>query len=137
MRVAHPLIPYITETLWREARDGIGTFRQDDHARTVSARPATSPMTPKRVAAIEWLKAVVVGIRNIRGEMGIASGVGVDLLFQDGGAIDRERLRETETLLRRMAGVESVSHGWIRTPRRRPRPCRSSANSRCSCPSQD
>ena len=110
LRAAHPLMPYITETLWREA--GAASGRP---AKTIMLEPF--PQTdgfeddPEAVAAVEWLKAVVVGIRNIRGEMGIASGVGVDLLFQAGDATDRERLRATETLLHRMAGVETIT--WL------------------------
>ena len=110
LRVAHPLIPYITETLWREARAASGrpggTIMREPYPQTDDLDDDA-----EAVAAIEWLKAVVVGIRNIRGEMGVASGVGVDLLFQDGDATDRERLRATEALLRRMASVESVT--WL------------------------
>ena len=110
MRVAHPVIPYITEALWREARSASGRS-----GKTIMLEPFPEAddlaNDPEAIAAIEWLKAVVVGIRNIRGEMGIASGVGVDLLFQGGDATDRERLGATETLLRRMASVESVT--WL------------------------
>ena len=110
LRAAHPLMPYITETLWREAGAASGRC-----GKTIMLEPF--PQTgdleddAEAVAAVEWLKAVVVGIRNIRGEMGIASSVGVDLLFQAGDATDRERLRATETLLRRMAGVEAIT--WL------------------------
>ena len=110
VRVAHPLIPYITETLWREARSASG---RSGKTIMLEPFPTTDDLAddPEAIAAIEWLKSVVVGIRNIRGEMGIASGVGVGLLFQGGDAADRERLGETETLLRRMAGVETIA--WL------------------------
>ena len=110
MRVAHPLIPYITDTLWREARSASGR-----PGKTIMLEPFPTADDladdPEAIAAIEWLKAVVVGIRNIRGEMGVASGVGVDLLFQGGDTTDRGRLGETETLLRRMAGVKTIT--WL------------------------
>ena len=110
LRAAHPLMPYITETLWREACAASGRAFE-----TIMLEPF--PQTgdleddAEALAAVEWLKQVVVGIRNIRGEMGIASGVGVDLLLQAGDATDRERLGTTETLLRRMAGVETIT--WL------------------------
>ena len=110
LRVAHPITPYITETLWREARGASGRPGE-----TIMLEPFPQandfPDDAEAEAAVEWLKAVVVGIRNIRGEMGIASGVGVRLLLQAGDTTDRERLRATETLLRRMAGVETVA--WL------------------------
>ncbi|MDE0225560.1 MAG: valine--tRNA ligase [Gammaproteobacteria bacterium] len=110
LRVAHPLIPYITETLWREARAASG---QTPGTIMLEPFPQADDLEDdaEAVASIEWLKAVVVGIRNIRGEMGIASRVGIDLIFQAGDATDRERLRTAETLLRRMAGVESIT--WL------------------------
>ena len=110
LRAAHPLMPYITETLWREACAASGrSFK------TIMLEPFPQAGDleddAEALAAVEWLKQVVVGIRNIRGEMGIASGVGVDLLFQAGDATDRERLGTTETLLRRMAGVQTIA--WL------------------------
>ena len=110
LRAAHPLMPYITETLWREACAASGRSFE-----TIMLEPFPQANDleddAEAVAGIEWLKAVVIAIRNIRGEMGIAFGVGVDLLFQAGDATDRERLRATETLLRRMASVESIT--WL------------------------
>ena len=110
LRVAHPLIPYITETLWREARGASagpgGTIMLEPFPQACDLDGDDEAIT-----AIEWLKAVVVGIRNIRGEMGIASSIGVDLLFQGGNGTDRDRLGETESLLRRMAGVKTIA--WL------------------------
>ena len=61
--------------------------------------------------AIEWLKAVVTAVRNLRGELSVSPGRTVDLLLQGGGAEDRHRFGECESLLRRLARVEAVR--WL------------------------
>ena len=41
---------------------------------------------------VDWLKKVVTGVRNIRGEMDISPAREVPILFSNGSAIDQERL---------------------------------------------
>ena len=41
--------------------------------------------------AIEWLRAVLTGVRRIRSEMNIAPGKAIPLLFAGGGKGDRDR----------------------------------------------
>ena len=62
-------------------------------------------------AAIEWLKAVVTPVRNIRGELNVAPGREIELLLQGGGPEDRNRLRDSESLLRRLAKAGEVR--WV------------------------
>ncbi len=110
LRLLHPFMPFITEEIWQSVAPLAGvsgpsimlqTLPQADDARVDKAANAE----------IEWLKAVILGVRVIRGEMGIGPGTKVPLLLRNGTAQDRQRLDGNATFLEQMARLESVT--WL------------------------
>jgi valyl-tRNA synthetase len=110
LRAAHPIIPFITETLWRKVAP---LTHNDNPTIMLQPFPAAADLSPdpEADAAIEWLKGVVVGVRNIRGEMNIKPGLTVPLLLQGGDDSDRVRLEATQQLLRHLAKIDHFQ--WL------------------------
>ena len=110
LRAAHPVIPFITDALWRRVAPLTGIAGETI---MVAPYPEAAELAddPFAEAAIEWLKGVVLAVRTIRGEMNIKPGQTMTLLLQGGGNADRERLAATETLLKRMAKLDRVE--WL------------------------
>ncbi|WP_127555026.1 valine--tRNA ligase [Saccharospirillum alexandrii] len=110
LRLAHPIMPFITEEIWLSIRDLAA--REGD---TVMLQPFPKADPDKIDAAaeadIEWVKGVIVGVRNIRGEMNIAPGKPLPVLFQKGSDEDKRRLSENENFLKTLAKLESVT--WL------------------------
>jgi valyl-tRNA synthetase len=110
LRAAHPIVPFITEELWRRVAPLTGVAGE-----TIMLAPYPEPADltedPDAEAAVEWLKGVVLGIRNIRGEMNIKPAASIPLLLQGGGPADRKWLAATEPLLMRMAKLERIE--WL------------------------
>ncbi len=110
LRAAHPVMPFITEAIWREVAPLLGNQRP-----TIMLEPypeaADFTADPDADAAVEWLKRVVLGVRNIRGEADIRPSQTVDVLFQGGSATDRELAAATGELFRRLAAIDSVT--WL------------------------
>ena len=107
LRAAHPIVPFITETLWLRIAPLRGSTG-DTIMHQPFPRADEQPVDADAEDTIEWLKAVVSAVRNVRGELNVAPGRRVDLLLQGGGPADRRRLGECEALLRRLARVEVV-----------------------------
>ncbi|HYM26700.1 MAG TPA: hypothetical protein VET66_00995, partial [Steroidobacteraceae bacterium] len=59
--------------------------------------------------AAAWIQAVVLGVRQIRGEMNISPARRIPLLLRDAGAEDRALAAAHRALLERLAGLESVT----------------------------
>ncbi len=110
LRAAHPIIPFITESIWREVAPLLGNTGP-----TIMLQPFPEAddcaADPAAEAAVGWLKGVIVGLRNIRGEAGIKPGQEITVLLQGGGDADRSLLEATEGLLRRMAKVTHIR--WL------------------------
>ena len=102
LRVAHPIMPYVTETLWREIAPLAGI-----DAKTIMLRPfpqkADADLDEEADTAIEWLKDVVTAVRNIRGERGVKPSQSVVLMLQGGTTQDKQLSITTEKLLQRQA----------------------------------
>ena len=105
LRVAHPIMPYITETLWREIAPLAGLT-----AKTLMLQPfpqkEDAGLDEEADTAIEWLKEVVTAVRNIRGERGIKPSQDVVLMLQGGTSHDRQLSKATEKLMRRLAKLQ-------------------------------
>ena len=106
LRLAHPIVPFITETLMRDLAPAGGTIMRQPFPDA-----ADYSEDPDAEAAVQWLQGVVTAVRNIRGEMNVSPAKEIDLLLQGGGAGERALLAETESLLRRLAKVGRVS--WL------------------------
>ncbi len=107
LRMAHPLMPFITEEIWQRVAALAGKT-----GATIMLQPYPES-DEKRIdtfanADIEWLKGVIVGIRNIRGEMNIAPGKELNVLLRNGDNNDKKRLEENEQYLKKLAKLTDI-----------------------------
>ncbi|NII56553.1 valine--tRNA ligase [Luteibacter sp. SG786] len=109
-RLLHPVIPFITEDLWKRVAPALGI-----EGDTIMLRPypeASDIATDDTATAeIEWVKDVLTGVRRIRAEMNIAPGKVIPLLFADGDAVDRARAEKFAVQIAFLGRVESPA--WV------------------------
>jgi valyl-tRNA synthetase len=110
LRLAHPFIPFITEEIWQRVAPLAGRA-----GATIMLAPypqaELSLLDEAASADIEWLKQVIVAVRNIRGELNIAPGRQLSLLARNGSDEDRRRMAEHRDLLHALAKLGSST--WL------------------------
>ena len=110
LRLLHPFMPFITEEIWQRVAPLAGQAGP-----TIMLQPYPrcdeSAVDTAANADIEWLKSVIVGVRNIRGEMNVPPGRSLTLLCRNGGHSDARRLRENAAFLTKLARLESIE--WL------------------------
>jgi valyl-tRNA synthetase len=107
LKLLHPLIPFVTEELWLElcARTG---------AKSPTVMLERMPEVGDFVsdaetdAEIEWLKAFVVGVRQIRGDSNLPRSIALAVQLADAGETDRARAERHAAQLRKLAGLERI-----------------------------
>ncbi len=110
LRLSHPLMPFITEEIWQKIKPLAGaTGETIMHARFPSADE--SKIDQQALKDVEWLQAVILGVRNIRGEMNISPAKDLNVLFKNGSADDQQRLQANQQFLKKLASLESVT--WL------------------------
>lgn len=63
------------------------------------------------ITDVEWLKGVIEGVRNIRGEMNISPAKNIPLYFANGSDNDQRCLSENTQFLQKLASLESIT--WL------------------------
>ena len=114
LRVAHPVMPFITETLWQSVAHRLGLITAQQSASIMLQTfptPDDMPLNEAAEAQTEWLKAVITGIRTIRGEANIKPSQDIPLLLQGGDAADKDNAAQAENMLGRLANVTSIQ--WL------------------------
>ncbi|MEZ5467186.1 MAG: valine--tRNA ligase [Lysobacterales bacterium] len=112
LRLLHPIIPFITEEIWQQLAPRQGVSGATIATQTLP-QAADFPRDAAAVSDIEWLKAVLSGVRKIRGEMNIAPGKLLPLIFSDGGASDRERYTRFAAAIAFIARLDSAAMRWL------------------------
>ncbi|QIL89696.1 valine--tRNA ligase [Microbulbifer sp. SH-1] len=107
LRLAHPLMPFITEEIWQRVKDLAG---QAGDTIMLQPYPVANEhrIDENAEAAIAWLKGVIEGVRNIRGEMNISPAINIPLILRNVSAADQQLLEQTRTLLIKLAKLESI-----------------------------
>jgi valyl-tRNA synthetase len=116
LRLAHPFMPFITEEIWQKVAPLAGKTPAAEGAdATIMRQPFPvsdqERLDPRAESDIEWIKAVITVIRNIRGEMRIPPGKALDVYLHNGKDIDRERLAANHNFMCRLAKLERIT--WL------------------------
>lgn len=111
LRLAHPVMPFITEEIWQKASKLCG--KTED-----SIMIAPYPMVKEEQintdveAEIEWLKQVIQKIRTIRSEMNVPPSLPIKVLLQNGSELAANWSDKYQHLLKNLAKVESIE--WLK-----------------------
>ncbi len=108
LRMLHPLMPFITEEIWQRAgplvgRSGPTIMRQP--------YPTATEFPPDAVAErdIGTAQAVVLGIRQIRGELDVPHSRATPLYVRTDRTGDAAAIVALDATLRRIANLESIA----------------------------
>ncbi|RKU02393.1 valine--tRNA ligase [Burkholderia sp. Nafp2/4-1b] len=110
LRLAHPIIPFITEALWQKVAPLAGRYPQGKAEGEASLMTQAYPVANLEKideASEQWaadLKAIVDACRNLRGEMNLSPATKVPLL----AAGDAERLRSFAPYVQALARLSEV-----------------------------
>jgi len=115
LRLMHPIMPFITETIWQRVvplSNFVTDFKGSETASImVQGFPQfdESQCNQTAIDDLEWVKQFVVAIRNIRGEMDISPSKELPVLLKNVNANDQRRLDENQQFLSALAKLESIT----------------------------
>jgi valyl-tRNA synthetase len=115
LRLAHPLLPFITEEIWQRTAPLCG------HAGpTIMRAPfplaADVAADENAVREIRWLQAFILGVRRIRGEMNIAPGKPLSVLVRGGNTSELGWLAGNRNHIGTLARLERIETAGADVP---------------------
>lgn len=108
LRLAHPIIPFITETIWQRVKTLTG-----DQGDTLILQPFPSYDAARADADaltdLEWIKQAIVAVRTIRAEMNIASGKPLAVLLRQASPAVVRRVNDNLSFMLTLARLDSIT----------------------------
>ncbi|WP_338883554.1 valine--tRNA ligase [Xenorhabdus sp. TH1] len=108
LRLAHPIIPFITETIWQRVKVVKGI-----DADTIMLQPFPEFDQAKAdelaLNDLEWIKEAIIAVRNIRAEMNIAPSKPLEVLLRDANHDAQRRVAENLNFIQAMGRLSSVT----------------------------
>ena len=113
LRLAHPIMPFITEEIWQRVAPLAGIVANDGvHTDTIMLQPYPiadeAQIDSSAINEINWVMSFILGVRRIRGEMNIAPSKPLPVLLQNGTYTDQQSLNNNQLYLRKMGKLESI-----------------------------
>jgi valyl-tRNA synthetase len=119
LRALHPVMPFITEEIWQRVHPLAAPLLAAQKTRAeqttvdslmLASYPASTDFASDTEAESEvtWMKAFILAVRQVRGEMDIAPSRKIPLLLQNASARERALIEKLFAYLSRLAGLETV-----------------------------
>jgi valyl-tRNA synthetase len=104
----HPFIPFVTEEIWHKLPGADGSIMR---AQFPADRPAAEGVTPDPEAESRMglVIEVISGIRNVRGEMGIAPGMALEVVIHANDAAARSTVEAHREIIINLARLKSLA----------------------------
>ncbi len=110
LRLAHPIIPFITEEIWQRVAPLAGRKGE-----TIMLQPFPrldeGLIDEEATAEIDWVMQFILGVRKIRSGMGIDPRKPLPVLIENGTETDRRRIEAHRHYLTNLGRVESIT--WL------------------------
>lgn len=113
--ILHPIMPFITEEIWQQLKNY--------HPASVPSLMlekfpvANSTLISSEIEIeVEWLKQVILGIRNIRGEMNISPSKPFKVLIHKASDQDKQRFEHNKSFLMTLGKLASIETLEANTP---------------------
>ena len=105
LKLAHPVIPFITEELWQSISD------QRERRLIATEWPVydQSLINAEVNAEIDWIVRLISQIRTVRSEMNVPPSAKMPLFLKDPGELAAKHLITHKELVERVARVEGVA----------------------------
>ncbi|OAU97204.1 Valyl-tRNA synthetase [Moraxella catarrhalis] len=108
LRLAHPIMPFITEELWQTITPLLG---KGGESIMLSSYPECddSKINEQAESDMAWLQSLIGAVRNIRGEMKLGNAVRLPVLIQGASDEQKASLARIDNQFKTLAKVDSLT----------------------------
>ncbi|WP_225639264.1 valine--tRNA ligase [Candidatus Profftia sp. (ex Adelges kitamiensis)] len=108
LRIAHPIIPYITETIWQIIKNLKG-INADTIMLQKFPEYNSAQIDEKSLIDLEWIKQIAIAVRNTRSELNITPNKLLDLLLRVCRDTVQKQVQENIDFIKTLANLKSIT----------------------------
>ncbi len=108
LRLLHPVMPYITEALWQQVKP-LAAVEGDTIMNCAYPVGDDSKIDEPAVSEMNWVQAVITGVRNIRGEMNISPSKALPIYLQNVDQQAKDNVSAYANYLTKFGRFESIT----------------------------
>ncbi|OBU42897.1 valine--tRNA ligase [Photobacterium phosphoreum] len=108
LRLAHPVLPYITESIWQSVKPLVDGVEGETIMTQALPQFDEAQFDQAAITDIEFVKAFITSIRNLRAEYDIAPSKPLSVMLKVADANDAARIEANLTVLKSLAKLEEV-----------------------------
>jgi len=110
LRLAHPIMPFITEEIWQQAAPLAGVQGETIMLAPYPTAAAGDAAADREITAeIDWVRQFILGMRRIKGEMNIPPGKPLPVLIANASEQDRRWITAARPYLDFLARTQSIT----------------------------
>lgn len=109
MRFTHPIMPYLTESLWQTVAPLIDRKSADSIVIADFPVANADDISVETEQDMAWLQALIGAVRNIRGEMKLGNAVRLPVLLQGANDTEQASLSRIANQFKALAKVETLT----------------------------
>lgn len=102
------MIPYITETIWQSVKPLVDGVEGDTIMLQALPQYDVANFNQEALDDIEWVKAFITSIRNLRAEYDINPGKPLEVMLKAANEQDAARIEANKPVLVSLAKLESI-----------------------------
>ena len=110
LRLLHPFMPFLTEEIWQKLAPALGIAGDSIMLQPYPEFDASN-VDAAAQSEIDWLKGIIVAIRNIRGEMDISPAKSISVFLRGGEEQGQNYLQSNLMYLQKLAKLENIE--WL------------------------
>ncbi|USH02069.1 valine--tRNA ligase [Grimontia kaedaensis] len=108
LRLAHPVVPYITESIWQSVKPLVSGVEGDTIMLQALPQYDEAQFDEAALTDIEWVKGFITAIRNLRAEYDIAPSKPMDVMLKAADEKDAIRVEASKQVLMSLAKLEGI-----------------------------
>lgn len=110
LRLAHPVIPFITETIWQQTAPMLGRMNSDKTIMTAAfPNSADYAYDEEAEKSIAWIKDFVTCVRNLRAEMKASPALTLKAMLRGAGTLEQDCVSKYSSYLTVLSNIEVPS----------------------------
>lgn len=107
LRMAHPVIPFITETIWQQTAPMLDRMNADKTIMTAPYPVASDYRIDEQAEnEIAWIKDFVTCVRNLRAEMKASPALTLSVMLRGAGNLEHECVEKHSSYLTLLSNIE-------------------------------